>query len=154
MAKLKGIFAIGIAGEFGINKKLLEHIPEDLVNFKKETLNKTVIMGSNTWKSLPKKLPDRKTIVLTKKTPTSKNDRIKKSLKEFNLDLKQIQKLLNIEEKLTSYSARHTSFQALRDKNVPVEDISELAGHQDLKTTKHYIKSLPSRILDYVNDLL
>ncbi len=72
MAKLKGIFAIGIAGEFGINNKLLEHIPEDLVNFKKETLNKTVIMGSNTWKSLPKKLPDRKTIVLTKKTPTSK----------------------------------------------------------------------------------
>ena len=88
------------------------------------------------------------------KTPTSKNDRIKKSLKEFNLDLKQIQKLLNIEEKLTSYSARHTSFQALRDKNVPVEDISELAGHQDLKTTKHYIKSLPSGKLDYVNDLL
>ena len=72
MAKLKGIFAIGIAGEFGINKKLLEHIPEDLVNFKKETLNKTVIMGSNTWKSLPKKLPDRKTIVLTKKTQKTK----------------------------------------------------------------------------------
>lgn len=72
MGKLKGIFAIGVAGEFGVNNKLLEMIPEDLVNFKKETLNKTIIMGSKTWESLPKKLPNRKSIVLTTKEPTSK----------------------------------------------------------------------------------
>ena len=72
MAKLKGIFAIGAAGEFGNKNGLLDSIPEDLVNFKKETLNKTIIMGSKTWESLPKKLPNRKNIVLTTKTPVSK----------------------------------------------------------------------------------
>lgn len=88
------------------------------------------------------------------KTPRSKNDRIKKSLKEYNLHLKQIQKILEIEEKLTSYTARHTALQTLKDKKVSVETIQELAGHQDLQTTKHYLKSLPSGELDYVNEFL
>jgi len=88
------------------------------------------------------------------KTPQSKNDRIKKSLKEYNLHLKQMQKLLEIEEKLTSYTARHTALQTLKDKKVSVENIQELAGHQDLKTTKHYLKSLPSGELDHFNILL
>lgn len=52
-------FGIGYQG------KLLFNIPEDLARFKKVTMGFPIIMGENTWISLPKKpLPGRKNIVL------------------------------------------------------------------------------------------
>lgn len=42
------------------------HLPDDLHRFKRITKGKTILMGRNTWDSLPKKpLPGRKNIVLT-----------------------------------------------------------------------------------------
>lgn len=50
----------------GLNNNLLWHIPDDLKHFKKVTMGKPVIMGKNTWQSLPHKpLPGRENIVLT-----------------------------------------------------------------------------------------
>lgn len=59
------IAAIGKNNELGKDNKLLWHIPEDLNFFKKNTMNKKIIMGINTLNSLPKLLPGRKHIVLT-----------------------------------------------------------------------------------------
>lgn len=59
------IVAVGKNNEIGKNNSLLWHIPEDLQFFKEKTLNKTIVMGSNTFYSLPKVLPNRKHIVLT-----------------------------------------------------------------------------------------
>lgn len=42
------------------------HIPEDLAYFKKTTLGHTVIMGSNTYRSIGKALPGRRNIVLSR----------------------------------------------------------------------------------------
>lgn len=54
---------------WGIGKSgdLLDHISEDMKFFKDKTINKVVIMGKNTFLSLPneKPLPERKNIVLT-----------------------------------------------------------------------------------------
>ena len=53
-------------GGIGINNDLPWHISEDLKNFKKLTLNKPIIMGRKTWKSLPiKPLPKRRNVVLS-----------------------------------------------------------------------------------------
>ncbi len=53
-------------GGIGINNDLPWHISEDLMNFKKLTLNKPIIMGRKTWESLPfKPLPNRRNIVLS-----------------------------------------------------------------------------------------
>ena len=50
----------------GKNGKLPWHVTEDLKNFKKITLNSTIIMGRKTWDSLPiKPLPNRRNIVLS-----------------------------------------------------------------------------------------
>lgn len=52
----------------GINNKLPWNIPDDLKWFRKQTKGKTVIMGSNTYFSLPatfRPLPQRENIVLT-----------------------------------------------------------------------------------------
>ena len=60
------IWAQDFQGGIGKNGKLPWHISEDLKNFKKITLNSTIIMGRKTWDSLPiKPLPQRRNIVLS-----------------------------------------------------------------------------------------
>ena len=50
----------------GKNNDLLWFIPEDLKRFKRLTYGKTVVMGKNTWESLPlRPLPGRKNIVIS-----------------------------------------------------------------------------------------
>ena len=65
MKNLSLIVAIGKNNEIGKNNKLLWHIPEDLEFFKEYTTGKTILMGSNTFYSLPRMLPNRHHIVLT-----------------------------------------------------------------------------------------
>lgn len=65
MDNLYLIAAIGKNNELGKDNNLLWHIPEDLRFFKEQTLNKNIIMGTNTYYSLPKRLPNRKHIVIT-----------------------------------------------------------------------------------------
>ena len=50
------IVACGKDGQIGKDNKLLWHIPEDFKNFKRLTSNHVIIMGRNTFESLPGKL--------------------------------------------------------------------------------------------------
>ena len=64
---MKGILvATSPEGIIGKNNTIPWHYSEDLKRFKKLTVGKTVIMGRNTWESLPiKPLPERRNIVIT-----------------------------------------------------------------------------------------
>ncbi len=62
---LSMIAAIGKNNELGKNNDLIWHLDGDLPFFKKVTMGKPVIMGRNTFFSLPKALPGRQNIVLT-----------------------------------------------------------------------------------------
>ena len=60
------IVAVGNNFEIGLKNRLLWHLPNDLKYFKEKTLNATIIMGKNTYLSLPiKPLPKRRNIVIT-----------------------------------------------------------------------------------------
>lgn len=61
------IAALGKNNELGKDNKLIWHIKEDLENFKELTMGKYIVMGANTYFSLPRKLEGRKYIVLSKK---------------------------------------------------------------------------------------
>ncbi len=62
------IVAIGRNREIGRGNQLLAHISEDLKYFKKRTAGGIVIMGYNTYESLPSgALPKRENIVITRK---------------------------------------------------------------------------------------
>ena len=64
---IAAIAAVDVNRGIGFKNQLLEHIPEDLKYFKKLTTGKVVIMGSNTWASLPvKPLPNRYNIIITR----------------------------------------------------------------------------------------
>ncbi len=61
------IVALDEKNGIGKNNKLLAHLPNDLMWFKKNTLRHTVIMGRRTYNSLPNgALPQRKNIVLSR----------------------------------------------------------------------------------------
>ena len=64
--KIHLIWAQDYDGGIGKEGQLPWKVSEDLKNFKKLTLNATVIMGRKTWDSLPfKPLPNRRNIVLS-----------------------------------------------------------------------------------------
>lgn len=59
------IAVVGKNNELGKNNSLIWHLPNDLKFFKEVTSGHVVVMGRNTFKSLPKVLPNRTNVVLT-----------------------------------------------------------------------------------------
>ena len=59
------IAAVGQNRELGKSNGLIWNIKEDMNFFKEMTINKPVVMGRNTYKSLKRPLKDRQNIVLT-----------------------------------------------------------------------------------------
>lgn len=92
MNKITLIAAIGKNRELGLNNQLIWRIPEDLRFFKENTINKTIVMGLNTFNSLPHMLPKRKHIVLT-----SKNIEIEDVIIVHSLD-ELLEYISNLEE--------------------------------------------------------
>ena len=81
--------AIGIAGD------LLCHLPNDLKHFKEITSGATVVMGKNTFFSLPRRpLPNRRNIVLTTDTEFAYENT------EVAHSIEQLYTLLNDEEEV------------------------------------------------------
>ena len=71
MTRVNLIFARAANGVIGKNNALPWHLPEDMAHFRKLTSGAPVIMGRNTWDSLPPKfrpLPNRVNIVVTRQT--------------------------------------------------------------------------------------
>ena len=69
MLKKKTITLIAAAAEndaLGKDNDLIWHIPEDLKRFKRLTTGHAIIMGRKTFESMPKALPNRTNIVLTR----------------------------------------------------------------------------------------
>lgn len=57
----------------GYRNKIPWHLPEDLKWFKKNTINKSIIMGRVTWESMGRRpLPMRKNIVISRKKIANK----------------------------------------------------------------------------------
>ena len=71
MYKIALIAAIAENNAIGNENKLIYWLPNDLKRFKELTTGHTIIMGSNTFRSLPKgALPNRRNIVLSRKEST------------------------------------------------------------------------------------
>jgi len=58
----------------GLNNTMPWYLPEDLKHFKRLTLGKPMIMGRQTWESLPGLLPERQHIVITRNTGYTAED--------------------------------------------------------------------------------
>lgn len=70
------IAAVGENNELGKDNQLLWHLPDDFKRFKALTSHHFIIMGRKTFESLPKPLPNRIHIVLTKNKKYAHTDAI------------------------------------------------------------------------------
>jgi dihydrofolate reductase len=82
------IAAVGRNLELGKNNDLIWNIPGDLKFFRSITSGHTIIMGRNTFDSLPKMLPNRKHIVLSSKEDFPSEVEVYKNLKDLLLKYK------------------------------------------------------------------
>ena len=87
-------------------------------------------------------------------TPQSKHNRIKKVLKMYNKDLKEIGRILEIETPMTSYVARHTWATSMKKLGASISIISEGLGHDSEETTQIYLDSFGNDVMDKANELL
>ena len=90
---IKIIVGVDEKGAIGRNNELLYHIKDDLKNFKSLTSGNVVVMGRNTWESLPiKPLPNRENIVLTTTNKKLNGAKVINSFDELENYLKDTEK--------------------------------------------------------------
>lgn len=69
------------------------------------------------------------------------------SNQKMNAYLKEIATLCNINKELTFHMARHTFATTVTLTNgVPIESVSKMLGHKNLRTTQHYAKVLDRKV--------
>ena len=67
----------------------------------------------------------------------------------MNAYLKEIAGVCEIEKELTFHIARHTFATTVTLTNgVPIESVSKMLGHKNLRTTQHYAKVLDRKVSD------
>lgn len=71
-----------------------------------------------------------------------------------NSKLKRIGRILGLEKPLTTYVARHGWASIARSRNISIATISEALGHDSEKTTRIYLASLDTSLVDNANRLV
>ena len=76
------------------------------------------------------------------------------SNQKLNAYLKEIADLCGIKERLTFHMARHTFATTVTLSNgVPIETVSKILGHSDIKTTQIYAKVIENKVADDMSNL-
>ena len=84
------------------------------------------------------------------------NERVqyRNALYRVNTVLKEVARLVNISIPLTMYCARHGWANIAKSKNIPLSVISEGMGHDSEETTRIYLASLDTSVVDRANSLI
>lgn len=72
----------------------------------------------------------------------------------INHNLKKIAKMVGVQIPLTLYVARHSWASAAKAKGIPLSVISEGMGHDSEATTRIYLASLDTSVVDRANSLI
>lgn len=72
----------------------------------------------------------------------------------INHNLKRIAEMVGVTIPLTLYVARHSWASAAKTKGIPISVISEGMGHENESTTRIYLASLDTSVVDKANSLI
>ncbi len=78
----------------------------------------------------------------------------KNALCRVNIALKGIARLVGLALPLSMYCARHAWASIAKSKNIPLAVISEGMGHDSEETTRIYLASLDTSVVDKANSLI
>jgi len=79
---------------------------------------------------------------------------VRKALRVFNGQLREISEILGFKKKMTSYTARYSYTNILVQNNVSVPLIQQALGHASIATTQHYIRKFANDEVDQVDKLI
>lgn len=89
--------------------------------------------------------------LLTAEEPGRAYSQYQIALNYYNRQLKRLSQLLGLEEGLSSYASRHSWATAARNRRVPITVINAGMGHTSERTTRIYLSSLESSVIDCAN---
>lgn len=92
--------------------------------------------------------------ILEGEEPEDNHRKYLKELSLYNHQLGKLSKLLGLEERLTSYTSRHTWAFLVYNMEIPVSVISAALGHSSEKVTRCYLDSLDNSLIDRANNRL
>jgi len=69
-------------------------------------------------------------------------------MKRCNTALKKLAEKAEIEENITTYTTRHSFASHLLENGVSIELISQMMGHENIRTTQIYVKGFNKQALD------
>lgn len=72
----------------------------------------------------------------------------------INVALKEVARLAGLHIPLTMHTARHCWASVAKSKNIPLSVISEGMGHDSEETTRIYLASLDTSVIDKANSLI
>lgn len=72
------------------------------------------------------------------------------SNQKYNCYLDEIGTICNIKKKLHTHIARHSAATLFLNNGVPIEAVSKILGHTNIKQTQHYAKLLDKSIMESV----
>ena len=85
---------------------------------------------------------------------TEERIQYRNALCRVNVALKEVARLANLSIPLTMYCSRHSWASIAKSKNIPLSVISEGMGHDSEETTRIYLASLDSNVIDKANSLI
>ena len=113
------------------------------------------------WEDCMQKIADRHSdpdspylIGIIRKPHFREREQYKYASLETNKYLKEIGAMARLDIPLTMYVARHSWASIARSKNIPLPIISECMGHDNELTTRIYLASLDSTMVDRANSLI
>lgn len=87
-------------------------------------------------------------------TPLQEMKTIRQFIKTTNKYLFRIGQAIGLDNKLTTYVARHSYATVLKRSGAPVEFISESLGHSNTKTTQNYLDSFEDAVKERYSEQL
>lgn len=85
---------------------------------------------------------------------TDERVQYRNALCRVNIALKEIARLVGLALPLSMYCARHAWASIAKSKNIPLAVISEGMGHDSEETTRIYLASLDTSVVDKANSLI
>jgi len=94
-------------------------------------------------------------------SPETLHRKVKQTVKQINKYINSIAQAVELNQKVTTYTARHSYATVLKRSGVNTEYISESLGHADMKTTQNYLdsfetdtkKEISKKLLDFGDEI-
>ncbi|MDQ6482495.1 tyrosine-type recombinase/integrase [Dyadobacter sp. LHD-138] len=68
----------------------------------------------------------------------------------YNVYLKELTVICGIRRELNTHLARHTFADIMLNSGVPLEDVSKMLGHRNIRTTQRYARVRKNRISENI----